>query len=118
MNIPTADLRLAYEGSYYTILGCGEPLDEWVAGYTDMMRDRVGVPIGWVQTTGAAINQFARTSGVDIRPDDRFAAELIVLMFPLDGLDRGVLPIFKLTMEDRWFDDVVDNMRRNGDDGS
>lgn len=42
--------------------------------------------------------------------DDPFRDDLTVLTFPLDGLHVGKLAMFKLTMEDRWFDDVTDNM--------
>ena len=33
INIAKANLREAYNGSYYTILGAGGDLQEWVDGY-------------------------------------------------------------------------------------
>ena len=41
---------------------------------------------------------------------DPFPADLTVLTFPLEGLHLGKLALFRLRMEDRWFDDIIDNM--------
>ena len=107
MITKTDDLEAAYEGSYYFIAGTGSELTEWVTGYEDMLAaQEIGKPVQWFQTTGAAINRFV---GDDNR--DPFPNDLVCLLFPLDGLHIAKLALFKLTMENRWFDDVVDNAR-------
>lgn len=113
MNTLTAEgLAAAEGGSYYTISGCGEPLDEWVAGYEKELKDReIGTPTEWFSASGDSINLYATEKhGVPLRPEDKFKGDLTLLMFPLTGLDVGRLAMFKLQMDDRWFDDVVANM--------
>lgn len=107
------DLKEAYDGSWYFIAGAGDPLEEWVTGYEELMEQKnIGKPTKWCKTNGAAINSFADSRTYFIQPNDRFRGDLTCLLFPLDGLDMAVLPIFKLGMQDRWFDDVIQNMRR------
>lgn len=102
------DLQQAYDGSYYTIAGAGGPLQDWVDGLTKLMKDEgIGTPTAWYTTTGRAVNEYAQPRS----ERDAFKDDLTFLMFPLDGLATGKLAIFKLQMQDRWFDDVVDNMR-------
>lgn len=109
---PLASLALADDGSWYTILGAGGDLQEWVAGYEkELVEAGCGTPTQWFQTTGAAINHYAATRRGPLRPEDEFQPDLTVLLFPLDGLDVGRLAIFKIRWQDRWFDDIVDNMR-------
>lgn len=104
----TANLATAFDGSYYTIPGAGGDLQEWVSGYNGLLQEAgIGTPAAWFTTTGKDINTFAATRGDVIDP---FPADLTVLMFPLDGLAAGALAIFKLQMQDRWFDDIVANM--------
>lgn len=103
-----ADLDAAFNGSYYTILGAGGDLNEWVAGYNGLLQQAgIGTPAGWFTTTGQAINEYAATKGT---VGDPFADDLTCLMFQLDGLNGGALAMFKLQMQDRWFDDIVGNM--------
>lgn len=105
-----ADLEPAYQGSYYTILGAGGDLDEWVVGVTGLLTEvGIGTPTAWFLTAGAAVNEYA---GDNVEPRDQFQPDLPILMFPLDGLDIGKLAMFKIQMGDRWFDDVIDNMRK------
>lgn len=107
-----ADLVTAFEGSYYTILGVGGDLNEWVAGYTDMLQAAgCGTPAHWYTTTGQAINEYAATKGTVTDP---FQPDLTVLMFTLDGLNGGILAMFRLQNGDRWFDDIVNNMADSG----
>jgi len=108
-----ADLEKAYEGSYYFIGGCGGDLADWTSGYEDLMKEQeIGTPTAWFQTNGATVNGFAgQHNGGFIRKNDQFPGDLVCLLFPLDGLDVGRLAMFKLRMADRWFDDVVQNMR-------
>ena len=110
-QIAVADLQEAYEGSYYTILGCGGDLQEWIEGYEEMLANGgIGTPIRWLQTTGEAINAFVPE--LDTTSDDAFKPDLVVLMFPLEGLvDVSRLARFKIEWRDRWFDDIIDNMR-------
>jgi hypothetical protein len=106
------DLKAARAGSFYTILGAGGDLNEWVEGYEKMLAEQgIGKPTRWFKTTGGRINKLRRTElGSEIKANDEFPDDLTVLLFPLDGLNIGKLAIFKLEMQDRWFDDVLDNM--------
>jgi hypothetical protein len=107
------DLQAAYDGSYYFIAGAGGDLGEWVNGYNAMMREAgIGEPVQWYVTTGDKINDFAFPTGwLSVWPEC-FQSDLRCLMFPLTDLHGGKLPLFKLQAQDRWFDDVIQNMRR------
>ena len=107
------DLNRAYQGSWYFIAGTAEPLTEWVEGYEKALEQHeVGKPTAWFRVSGETINRFAEEGGrYPIADRDQFKPDLTCLMFPLDGLGAG-LPMFKLGMQDRWFDDVIQNMRR------
>lgn len=105
MQLPAADLSAAVNGSWYFIAGCGGDLQDWVSGYNDILdKEGIGTPKAWYVTTGREINKFAGEVH-NPYPDD-----LVCLLFPLDGLDTGKLAMFKLRMEDRWFDDVYMNL--------
>lgn len=112
------DLDQAYQGSYYFIAGAGGDLSEWTEGYEKLLREQeIGTPSTWYRTVGAAVNRYAeRRGGFGFQLDkgDDFQDDLTILLFPLDGLHPGRLAMFKLAMQDRWFDDVVDNMVRRG----
>ena len=105
-------LQKAYDGSYYTITGCGGDLEEWKEGYEKMLAaENIGKPAEWIDFTGKDMNTIYNLTGLNAYPED-----LHFLAFPLDGLEIGKLAMFKLAMRDRWFDDIVDNnMRREGD---
>jgi hypothetical protein len=106
-------LGTAYEGSWYFIAGAGGDLAEWTKGYEDLMVEAgIGKPKKWYRTVGAAINRYAERGGFAVAHTDTFRDDLPCLLFPLDGLDIGKLAVFKVRMEDRWFDDVIENMRR------
>lgn len=103
-------LEDAYEGSYYCIAGAGGDLQEWVDGYEKLMEEaEIGKPVKWYRTNGAAVNAYASERGMVAKPN-QFQSDLVILLFPLDDLAVGALAIFKLQMQDRWFDDVIDNM--------
>ena len=106
------DLKKAHSGSYYTIIGAGGDLQEWVDGYEKILAEKeIGKPSKWFQTTGGAINLFATEKrGGELAKGDKFKNDLVCLMFPLDGLNSGKLAMLKLQMQDRWFDDIIDNM--------
>jgi len=106
-EIETLDnLQAAFDGSFYTICGVDNPI-EWVEGYEGLLAEReIGKPIRWYQTTGAAVNAYAAT----IVAEEAFPADLTILLFPLTGLEASV-SLFKVQMQDRWFDDIVQNMR-------
>lgn len=105
-TLEQADLKAAYDGSWYFIAGCGGDLDEWTKGYDDLLTEAgIGKPTAWYVTTGADVNTFAQET------DDPFPNTLQCLLFPLDGLNVPALAMFRLRMQDRWFDDVVQNMR-------
>lgn len=107
------ELQTAYDGSYYTVLGVGGDLEKWVGGYTDWLNERgIGTPTTWLTTTGAALNHFAASNGSEVPETALLPLDLGVLMFPLDGLDTGKLAVFRIQLQDRWFDDLIDNMRQ------
>ena len=98
-----------YNGSYYTILGCGESLDEWIENYEKWLKQgEIGIPKNWYKFTGKQMNDKYGLYGNVAYPKD-----LICLSFPLDGLNTGKLAIFKIEYQDRWFDDIVDNNKRH-----
>lgn len=100
--------KVAYDASYYTIIGCGGNIDEWTKGYTQLLEEAgIGKPVGFVTFKGKDMNLHYELTGDNAYPDD-----LTCLMFPLTGLDVGKLAIFKLKAGDRWFDDIVDNNAR------
>ena len=107
-NVPL-DFDSFYKGSWYTITGAGDDLEDWVGGY-DMLLSEAGIgkPAGYVTFNGADMNKEYGLSGSVAYPDD-----LTFIAFPLDDLDVGKLAMFKLKMGDRWFDDIVDNNRRH-----
>lgn len=102
-------LKMAYEGSYYTIIGCGGDLQEWKDGYQKLLDEQnIGTITKWIEFTGKDMNEELELTG-----HDKYSNDLQFLAFSLDGLNIGKLAIFKLQMGDRWFDDIVDNMRGN-----
>lgn len=101
------ELQEVYDGSCYTICGCGGNITEWTDGISDLMEKQgIGKPNTFYTFDGKLINEFAGPNG------DPFKKELIALAFSHEGLDIGKLAMFKLMMGDRWFDDIIDNMRR------
>jgi len=108
-ELKQANLKEAEAGSFYTIVGAGGDPQEWVDGVEKLLAEEgIGKPVAWFSTTGEAVNNHANPPD----PKDAFQPDLTFLLFPLDGLHVGKLAMFKLQMEDRWFDDIVDNMRR------
>lgn len=100
-------LEKAYNGSYYTITGCGGDLDEWKEGYQDLLnKEEIGTIREWIEFTGKDINEELELEG-----NNRYQDDLHFLAFNLDGLNIGKLALFKIKMQDRWFDDIVDNLR-------
>ena len=101
------ELQEVYDGSCYTICGCGGNITEWTDGISDLMEKQgIGKPKIFYIFSGKLINEFAGQNG------DPFKEELIALAFSHEGLDVGKLAMFKIGMGDRWFDDIIDNMRR------
>ena len=107
-------LKTAYDHSWYAIRAGGVGLDEWMDGYTELMgKVGMGAPLQWVTTTGREVNALAENGGeFEIAPRDRFPDDLTILLFEYDHKDMGKLAMFKLRMQDRWFDDAIDSMRR------
>lgn len=101
-----AELEPLYKGSAYTIAGCGGDLEEWVNGYNEWLEaESIGTPKEWFSFTGALVNQYAGDNVTDPFRDD-----ITLLAFTLEGLNVGKLAMFRLAHEDRWFDDLVNNM--------
>lgn len=105
MEIKNEILKEAYNGSYYTITGAGGNLDEWKNGYQDLLnKEEIGTITKWVEFTGKDVNDEFELTG-----DNRFQDDLHFLAFNLDNLNIGKLAMFKIKMQDRWFDDIIDN---------
>ena len=104
----STDFDVMNNGSYYTIVGAGGDLNEWVDGYNKLLAEEgIGKPTEWLTFKGDAIN-----SRYNLQGENAFKPDTTFLVFPLNGLNVGKLAMFKLRMEDRWFDDLVANSVR------
>lgn len=107
------ELSRAYENSFYAICGAGGELQQWIDGYTKNLEEEgIGTPEEWLVVTGQQVNEFAGTVPFQ---NDLFQPDLTILLVSLEGLDVWKLAGFKLAWQDRWFDDIIDNMRRSYD---
>lgn len=105
------DLSVAERGSFYTIRGIGGDLAEWEEGIPKVLREaEIGTPTALYLTTGEAVNAYVGTIPNPER--DKFPDDLLLLMFPLDGLNIVKLALFRLMYGDIWFDDMVRKMRK------
>lgn len=103
------NIGIAYDRWFYTILGAGGDINEWIQGYQDLCdKEGIGTIKQWYRTTGKVLND-----AYDLIGGHRFKANLNILMFDYEGMDVGKLAIFKLKMGDRWFTDVIDNSVRH-----
>lgn len=101
-------------GSAYTITGAGGDLNEWVEGYNKLLKDGgIGTPEKWYTFKGKDMNNAFGLTG-----NNRYKDDITFLSFSLDGLNIGKLAMFKLQMQDRWLDDIINNnlMRENIDE--
>jgi hypothetical protein len=99
------NFELLESGSWYTITGAGGDLNKWKTGYQNMLNEScIGTIREWAMFTGAEMNAYYGLTGSNAYKDD-----LHFLAFSLDGLDVNKLAIFKIVMNDRWFDDIVAN---------
>src|SRR5690606_4988942 len=61
-------LQQSLDGSFYTIVGAGGPLEEWIKGYEELFKKNgLEKPSQWFRTTGAEINAFAKSGGRSVR---------------------------------------------------
>ncbi|QGZ16654.1 hypothetical protein PBI_DEWDROP_6 [Microbacterium phage Dewdrop] len=108
----TADtIDVAYKNSFYTIAGAGGELSDWIEGYGKLL-DEAGIqrPTEWFTTTGGEVNAYFLRTGRYPHPNDLFRDDLTILMFrPVHPV--GKLALFKVQSGDRWFDDIIDNMK-------
>ena len=101
------DFKKLYDGSWYTIVGCGGDIQEWKDGYQGLLNERgIGTIKEWAEFTGKEMNEFYGLTG-----KNRYKSSIHFLAFSLEGLEVPKLSLFKLGMGDRWFDDIVDNNR-------
>ena len=107
LNLPKADLKKAYSDAWYTVVGAGGNLQEWVDGMGELLtKEGIGQPKEWFVSKGSDVNRTFHLKG-----KNRFKADLVFLFFPLDGMDIYALATFKIRMNDHWFCDVIDNRR-------
>lgn len=109
IELDVNDIQQAYDGWYYTILGAGGDLDEWMEGLDEILdkEEGIGKVKQWYHTTGKVLND-----KWNLREDYRFKDDLSILMFDYTGMNVGKLAIFKLRAGDRWFTDIIDNSVR------
>lgn len=101
-------IEQAYDGWYYTILGAGGDLHDWMNGLQEIFdNEGIGKVYQWYHTTGKVLND-----KWDLTGNNRFKNDLSILMFDYEGMDVGKLAIFKLRAGDRWFTDIIDNSVR------
>ena len=100
------NLNKAYKNWYYTIVGAGGDVQEWIDGYEKMLAEKqIGKPINWFYCKGTDINE-----KYNLADEDKINNDLVFLFFPLDGLPVDRLAVFKIAMQDHWFTDYVDNI--------
>lgn len=107
IKLTNEQLKELANTSAYTITGAGGNLNEWIEGYNKMLKEQeIGEPKEWYTFSGKQMNEVFDLSG-----DNQYNSSLTFLAFPLDNLNVGKLAIFKLRMQDRWFDGIVENNR-------
>lgn len=106
MNIKKLiDIKKLQTSSFYTITGVGGDLEEWVNGYNDLLnKEKIGTPKQWYTFKGRDVNNTFNLEG-----NNKFKDDLTFLAFVLNGLNVGKLAMFKLKMNDRWSDDIINN---------
>ena len=109
IELTLENIDQAYDNWYYTILGAGGDINEWMNGYQDLCdKAEIGTIKQWYRTTGKVLNDKWGLIG-----DNRFQDDLTILMFDYEGMNIGKLAIFKLRAGDRWFTDIIDNSVRH-----
>ena len=100
----------AYKGSYYTIIGVADE-KEYKEGYQKIFDEqKIGKIKKWYSFTGKEFNDYYEPVGTD-----RFRDGVHFLAFPLESLNVNKLAILKLQLGDRWFDDIVNNLKSRKD---
>ena len=108
IELNNENIDQAYDGWFYTILGCGGDPKEWMHEYQKLLDyEKIGQVHQWYKTTGKVLND-----KWDLTGNERFKDDLSILMFDYKGMNIGKLAIFKLKMCDRWFTDIIDNSVR------
>lgn len=98
-----------YANDAYTITGAGGELNGWVEGYNNLLeKENIGTPTKFYTFKGSLMN-----AKYDLTGEVAYDKDLTFLAFPLEGLNVGKLAMFKLRMQDRWFNDIVDNNHRH-----
>ena len=69
-------------------------------------EQNIGTIKEWVEFSGKDMNDY-----YELTNSNRYQDNLHFLAFSLDGLDVSKLAVFKIRMQDRWFDDIVDGNR-------
>ena len=106
-DLKKVNLSKAYKGCYYTIIGAGGDLQEWLDGYEKWLTEQeIGLPANWYYATGDDVNKIYHFTG-----KNKFKKDLILLFFPLNGLDVSRLATFKIRAQDHWFNDIIDDKR-------
>lgn len=104
----------AYLGSYYTVLGCGGDINDWKNGYKKLLAEDEIMDLdidSIIVFSAGELNKEFNLTGTNAYPND-----LTCMMFPLNNVQSiGKLAMFRLRMDDKWFDDIVaNNLRREG----
>jgi len=113
--IDAKTLNELYKGSAFTFEGIRMNSTQEADEMFDFLDEKVGIIDRTIyRITGKFMNTMYNLSGRNRYPDD-----LTIVSIPLDSFkNQNKLPMFKIQMGARWFDDIVDNnARREGEDG-
>jgi len=99
------ELKNLANTSAYTITGAGGELKVWVEGYEYLLqKEGIGKPKQWYTFKGQLMNDTYFLTG-----NNRYPKDITFLCFSIEELNTGKLAIFKIKMQDRWLDDIVNN---------
>jgi len=99
-------LKEIYMKSQSTIVGAGGPIQEWIDGISEWMKENdFGEMSGIVVFKGKDVNRIWNLEG-----NNRFQDDVTFLSWSNDkikNMNRYCIERFKMGI--RWFDDIIDN---------
>lgn len=108
IELTTDNIQMAYDKWFYTIVGAGGDLNDWMDGIQKALdKFKIGKVKQWYFTKGKVLNDKWNLTGTE-----RFNDDLTFLMFDYEGMNVGKLAMFKIKAGDRWFTDIIDNSVR------
>lgn len=111
-KIGISDLDKLYKGSYSTILGAGGPIEEWIDGISDWMKENdLGEMSDIYVFKGSDVNKKYGLSG-----KNQFKNDLVILAWSNNKINMSKYAVKRLSMGIRWFDDIIDNSKPDMDE--